>query len=76
MYTYFIRVDLRTSVALKLLIAISLRRKLEHRLLMECLSRLEDGSREFGVIGGIRKMLCLQAEAVAALVDVAFFARD
>src|SRR5438270_13709177 len=72
MYTYFIRVDLRTSVALKLLIAISLRRKLKDRLLMECLSRLQDRAREFRVIGGIWIMLRLQAEAVAALVDVAF----
>ena len=49
---------------------------LNDRLLMECLSRLQNRVREFGVIGGIRKMLRLQAEAVATLVDVTFFPRN
>ena len=55
---------------------LAIRRKLEHRLLMERLPRLQDRAREIRMIRRIRKVLRLQAEAVATFVDVALLSGD
>src|ERR1041384_4398692 len=47
------------------------RRKLKHRLRLEGLPRLQDRAREIRMIWRIREMLRLQAQAIAAFVDVA-----